>query len=74
MHAEELDSLVLETLCDEPGPWTREELKREFRGQIGAVDALGRLVVHGLAVKLEGEFFAATASGRYANLVGREAP
>jgi hypothetical protein len=74
MHAEELDSVVLETLCEEPGPWTREEIKREFRGKIGAVDALNRLLARGLAVKLEGDFFAATAAGRYACRVGQEAP
>jgi hypothetical protein len=74
MYAEELDSLVLETMCREPGSWTKEELRREFRGQVGAVDALGRLVVRGLVVGLEGGFFAATAAGRYACLVGREAP
>jgi hypothetical protein len=71
-YAEELDSLVLEALCDEPGPWTRDELLREFSGQIAAVDALTRLVVRGLAVKMEGDFYAATAAGRYAHVVETE--
>jgi hypothetical protein len=53
------------------GPWTREELQREFDG-IAAVDALTRLVARGLAVKMEGGFFAATASGRYAHVVEEE--
>jgi hypothetical protein len=73
-YAEELDGLVLDTLCDEPGPWTRDEIKREFSGRIKAVDALNRLVARGLAVKLDGDFFAATAAGRYASRVAREAP
>jgi hypothetical protein len=68
-YAEELDSLVLRTLCEEPGPWTKEELRREFDGNLDAEDALARLVARGLAVKLEAGFFAATASGRYAHVV-----
>jgi hypothetical protein len=68
-YAEEIDSLVLATLCGEPGPWTRDELRREFDGQVAADDALTRLVARGLVTKLEGDFFAATASGRYAHEV-----
>lgn len=71
-YAEEIDSLVLEMMCDEPGPWTREELRREFDGNRGAEDALTRLVAGGLAVRVKGDFFAATASGRYARQVEAE--
>jgi hypothetical protein len=72
--AEEIDSLVLETMCDEPGPWTKAELRREFDGNIDAEDAVSRLVARGLAVKVKGDFFAATASGRYAHQIDRESP
>jgi hypothetical protein len=68
-YAEQIDSLVLHTMCEEPGPWTKEELRREFDGNLDAEDALARLVARGLVVKLEGDFFAATASGRYAQEV-----
>lgn len=71
-YAEGIDSLVLMMMCDDPGPWTKAELRREFDGNLDAVDALARLVAGGLAVKLEGDFYAATASGRYAHQVERE--
>ncbi|HTT93755.1 MAG TPA: hypothetical protein VMF55_03730 [Solirubrobacterales bacterium] len=72
-YAEGIDSLVLQTMCEEPGPWTKAELRREFDGNLDAEDAVSRLVARGLAVKVKGDFFAATASGRYAHEVG-EAP
>jgi hypothetical protein len=71
-YAEGIDSLVLHTMCEEPGPWTKEELRREFDGNIDAEDAVARLVARGLAVKVKGDFFAATASGRYAYAVETE--
>ena len=70
--AEGIDSLVLGTMCEEPGPWTTVELRREFDGDLDAEDALARLVARGLIVKLEGDFFASTASGRYAHAVEEE--
>jgi hypothetical protein len=71
-YAEEIDSLVLHAMCDEPGPWTKVELRREFDGNLDAEDAVSRLVARGLAVKVKGDFFAATAAGRYADVVGEE--
>jgi hypothetical protein len=68
-YAEGIDSLVLMVMSDEPGPWTKAELRREFDGHIDAEDALTRLVARGLAVKVKGEFFAATAAGRYAHVI-----
>jgi hypothetical protein len=69
-YAEEIDSSVLMTLCEEPGPWTEQELTREHGEGTAAADALGRLVARGLAFKMEGGLFAATAAGRYAHEVG----
>jgi hypothetical protein len=73
-YAEEIDSLLLQTLCEEPGPWTKVELRREFDGDLDAEDALARLIARGLAVNVGGAFFVATASGRYAHQVEREGP
>jgi hypothetical protein len=53
MYAEDLDGVVLRTMCKEPGPWTKDELAREFDGGT-PLDSLWRLVSRGLAVKLEG--------------------
>jgi hypothetical protein len=66
-HAE-IDAAVLERLC-ESGPWTRQELEREFgiRGQ----DAADRLVAAGLAHRVEGFVFA-SVSGRYAHEIAEE--
>lgn len=71
-YAEPIDYLVLATMCEEPGPWTKAEVRREFDGNIDAEDAVPRLVARGLVVKVEGEFFAATAAGRYAHEVAAE--
>jgi hypothetical protein len=67
-----IDSLVLETMCEEPGPWTKAELRREFDGDIDAEDAVSRLVARGLVARVNGDFFAATASGRHAHVMERE--
>jgi hypothetical protein len=32
VHAEQLDGSVLATLCEEPGPWSVEELMRAHGG------------------------------------------
>jgi hypothetical protein len=66
-YAGDIDGLVLMVMCDEPGPWTQEELRREFREGVEAADALGRLRRRGLVVELEGGFYVATAAGRYAH-------
>jgi hypothetical protein len=73
LYAERLDGLVLEIMCNEPGPWTKDELAREF--EAGApLESLWRLVSRGLVVKLEGDFYAATAAGRYAVVMSEETP
>jgi hypothetical protein len=58
----EIDAAVLERLC-ESGPWTRQELEREF--SIQGHDAAGRLGAKGMAHRVEGFVFA-SVSGRYA--------
>lgn len=72
VYAGELDSLVLGTMCNEPGPWTQRELSREFGEGPQAVDALARLRARGLVAELDGGFYAATAAGRYAHQVREE--
>jgi hypothetical protein len=72
VYAGDIDGLVLQLMCDEPGPWTREEVVREFSEDMEAIDALARLVGRGLAVKVKGGFYAATAAGRYAHRVREE--
>ncbi len=73
LYAESLDGLVLETMCREPGPWTKDELARKWES--GArLESLWRLVSRGLVVRLEGDFYAATAAGRYAVAMSEETP
>lgn len=55
-YADRIDSLVLQTMCDEPRPWTKAELRREFEGDIDAEDAVSRLVARGLVAKVSGDF------------------
>jgi hypothetical protein len=47
----------------------RQEFRSEFDRNIDAEDALTRRVARGLALKVKGDFFAPTASGRYAHEV-----
>lgn len=68
-YAGDIDGLVLEAMCAEPGPWTGEELEREFGERVEVADALGRLIARGLVVSMEGGFLTATAAGRYANAI-----
>lgn len=72
MYAEGIDSLVLQTLCDEPGPWVQSELEREFDEPRDVADAVGRLVRGGLAMRMEGGLVITTAAGRYAHQVETE--
>jgi hypothetical protein len=66
-YADQYDSLVLQTMCEEPGPWVRDELEREFSDRLGAAYALNRLRSHGLVLDMEGGFVVASAVGRYAS-------
>jgi hypothetical protein len=63
MDDESMDAAVLDRLCNS-GPWTVAELERELG--IGGRDAADRLVVRGLAHRLEGFVFP-SVSGRYAH-------
>jgi hypothetical protein len=71
-YAGQLDGLILQTLCDEPGPWETEELLRDFDSRVHASDSLRRLIGRGLALKMEGGFVVASAAGRYANAISEE--
>jgi hypothetical protein len=71
-YAEQLDRTVLQFVCNEPGPWSREELLREFDSRVEAADALGRLIARGLILEMEGGFVVASASGRYAHSMSEE--
>lgn len=71
-YAEEIDSMVLHTLCDEPGPWVQSELEREFGEPVKVADAVSRLVARGLVIRMDGGFLVTTASGRYAHVMDGE--
>lgn len=73
-YAGQLDGLVLQTICDEPGPWKEEELLREFDSRTEAADALDRLIGRGLVMRIDGETMFASAAGRYAYAVYEETP
>jgi hypothetical protein len=64
LEDEALDAAVLWRLC-ESGPWTEPELQRELGLQ--ACDGVGRLVIKGLAHRIEGGLVFASASGRHAH-------
>ncbi len=71
-YAEAIDGSVLETLCAEPGPWARDELRREHGGSVDVDDALRRLIDRGLVLRMKGGFVIASAAGRYAHQVDVE--
>jgi len=71
-HAGEIDSLVLQVLCDEPGPWVQSELERDFGEPVKVADAIGRLARRGLVLRMDGGLVMTTASGRYAHVMERE--
>ena len=73
-YAGQLDGLVLQTICEEPGPWKKEELMREFESRVDASDALRRLIGRGLVLTIGDDFVVASATGRYANAVSEETP
>lgn len=73
MDAEQIDSLILETLCEVPGPWTTCDLIREIGGGEGGRRDR-RVVASGLALRMEGDFIVASAAGRYANAVAEKRP
>jgi hypothetical protein len=72
-YADEYDSLVLGTLCGEPGAWTMEEIVREFGYPLKAEDAVNRLAMRGMLVKLESGLIITTAAGRYACAIEKSA-
>ena len=51
-YAGQLDGMVLQIICNEPGPWDREELLREFDSRVHASDALRRLIARGLVLEV----------------------
>lgn len=73
-YAGQLDGMVLQTICEEPGPWNRDELLREFDSRKEASDALRRLIGRGLVLGMDGGFVVASASGRYAHAMSEETP
>lgn len=74
VYADEIDGSVLSTLCEEPGPWPLDELKREHIEGVRVEDAIGRLVRRGLVLRLDGGLVIASAAGRYAIAVGEASP
>lgn len=75
VYAGELDSFVLQMLCEEPGPWAEDELGREFQGATQEVgSALVRLMERGMVRQVKGGLLVATASGRYANALNEGTP
>jgi hypothetical protein len=61
---EDMDSTILWRLC-ESGPWTEDELERELGRQ--ARDGVGRLLMKGMARRIDCGLVFPSASGRYAH-------
>jgi hypothetical protein len=72
-YADQYDSLVLQVMCEEPGPWSREELEREFSDRTAAADALNRLRSRGLVLDMDGGFVLTSAAGRYSHALDQSA-
>jgi hypothetical protein len=69
-----MDGVVLVTLCEEPGPWSLEELMRELGDGVDVEDAVNRLRRRGLVLRMEEGLILSSAAGRYANAVSEEGP
>ena len=68
MQAERIDALLLQLLNEAAGPWHVGELEREFgRRRVEVRDGLARLLAAGLAHRIDGDYWFASAAGRYAN-------
>jgi hypothetical protein len=65
-YAEEMDRVVLGTLCREPGPWGLDELTRVLGPGVDVEDAVNRLRRRGLVLRMEGGLIISSAAGRYA--------
>jgi hypothetical protein len=74
VYADEIDGVILMTLCDEPGHWRLDELERELGGGVRIEDGVARLARRGLVHRLDGDFVISTAAGRYALAVNEETP
>lgn len=78
VYAEEMDGVVLMTLCDEPGPWALYELQRAVgHGEgnmvdVDVEDAVNRLRRRGLILRMEEGLIVSSAAGRYAVEVEKE--
>jgi hypothetical protein len=57
------DKAVLANLCQDPCPWTIEEIGRELEDQDDAVDSVARLAADGLLHQF-GEFVFPTRAAR----------
>jgi hypothetical protein len=74
VHAEEIDGVILLTLCREPGQWSIDELKLALGEGVKVVDGVARLARRGLVLRLDGGFVISSAAGRYAFAVSQETP
>lgn len=74
VYADEIDGVILMTLCDEPGHWRMDELERELGGGVSVEDGVARLARRGLVLRLDGGFVISSAAGRYALAVEEATP
>lgn len=70
VSAQSHEKTLLWLLLSDPGPWSLEELVREFDGdRIGTEDSLGNLAASGLVHRF-GEFAFPTRTARRADQIG----
>lgn len=72
MQGEPIDGVLLRLLSETPGPWRLAELEREIGEPRAVRDAVGRLVGAGLAHRMKGGFYVASAAGRHADEISEE--
>jgi len=57
---------IMDALIDDPGPWTVEEVQREFSNPIAVLDGLARLAGVGMIHRIGDEFVFATRTAKQA--------
>ncbi len=65
MQEMDCDSLVL-GLLTECCPWRMDDIARIVGSAVEAKDSVDRLVLNGLAHRMEGDFIVLSSTGRYA--------
>ncbi len=63
------DFAIMGLLLDDPGLWSEDELKRQFKKPLAAVDSLNRLVGEGMIHRVDGGFVFASRVARQAHSI-----